>query len=157
MKKLLLLSLIAITFMACGEDATTMTTNAQEEKTILCVDVLNKNTISELFKEAKEIVLTTERGTNYCAYTFTLNKEKHYTHLSIGAVNWATEAMLDQSVSYFTNVKALDGVGEKAYITTSGQISTLSDKNLIHVSVSANKPDIERSKLLTNDILKRMK
>ena len=162
MKKLLLLSLTAITFMACGDDTTT-TTNTQEEKTILCVDVLNKDTINELFKEAKEITATSERE-RYCAYKFKLGSEQFYTHLSVGGIGFANLAMLEQSVSQFSaavakNNKVLKGIGEKAYSTSiaGGQITALANKNLIHVAVTGNKFDEEKSKLLANDIFKRIK
>ena len=164
MKKLLLLSLTPITFIACGEDTTTTkTSNTQKEETILCVDVLNKNTIKELFKEAKELTVTKERE-NYCAYKFKLGSEQFYTHLSVGGIGFANLAMLEQSVTQFSasvtkNNKLLQDVGEKAYSTSlaGGQISAFSDGNLIHVAVTGNKFDLEKSKLLTNAIFKKMK
>lgn len=161
MKKLLLISLIAFTFVACGDD--TNTSNPQEEKKVVCKDVLNKNTIQTLFKEAKEITVTSERE-NYCAYKFKVNQEQFYTHLSIGGIGFANVAMLEQSVTKLSasvtkNNKLLKDVGEKAYATSlgGGQISAFSDGNLIHVAVSGDKFYEEKSKKLANEILKRIK
>lgn len=157
MKTKLSVVLIALTFLACGGDSnkTSQETEAAE-KTVVCSDLYNAKSLKNLFKEATEIKETRARD-NYCSYTFTLNKEKHYTHLSIGGLGFANVAMLEQSVSVFTKVEPIEGVGEKAYMTTSGQISALSDKNLIHVSVSASSPDKERSKRLATEMLNRLK
>lgn len=164
MKKLLLLALTAITFIACGDDTTTTTAiDIEKGKSILCINVLNKNTIKELFKEAKELTITREKE-NYCSYKFKLGSEQFYTHLSVGGIGFANIAMLEQSITQLSasvtkNNKSLKGVGEKAYSTSiaGGQVSAFSDGNLIHVAVTGNKFDEKRTKLLANDILKRMK
>ena len=164
MKKPVLLFITAVTFMACGNSSENKHVNeTKKEKIILCVDVLNTDTIKKLFKKANEITATSERE-NYCAYKFKLGSEQFYTHLSIGGVSFANLAMLEQSVTQLSasvtkNNKLLKDVGEKAYSTSfaGGQISAFSDGSLIHVAVMGNKFDLEKSKLLANDIFKRMK
>ena len=131
-------------------------------KKIICKDIYNEKIIKKVLKNIQDFqdFQETKAREDYCAYKFKISGMQYYTHLSIGGLGFANIAMLEQSISMLKTVtsKPIKGVGEKAYVTTlgAGQISAFSDGNLIHVSLSADGFEEEKTKLLTNAIFKKL-
>ena len=169
MQKKSLLLFIAFTFIACGENSNQKSLEVIQEtaqKEIGCIEILNKNSIQEVFKEAKEIdVLIDMPERHYCQYIFKLSNESYSAYLTIGVLNTATKETLEQAVSVTSKQTLLKNVGEKAYRTSvgTGQISALANGDLIHVAVGKRSNrgpdefDEEKSKDLTNHIFNIMK
>jgi len=161
--KLLLLSLIIMAFTACGESSTATSNHKlkseKEDNTIMCKDIYNETIIKKVLKNVQDFEETSAKE-KYCAYKFKIEGMQYYTHLSVGGLKHANLAMLEQSMSMFKTVtfKPIEGVGEKAYVSTvgGGQISAFSNGNLIHVALSANAFEEEKTKLLTNAIFEKL-
>lgn len=159
--KLLILSLIVLALTACGESSDEASkAEVRSEKELMCKDIYNEKIIKKVLKNIQDFKETLANE-KYCAYTFKIEGMQYYTHLTIGVVAVANLAMLEQSMSMFKTVtfKPIEGVGEKAYLSTvgGGQISAYSDGNLIHVALSADAFEEEKTKLLTNTIFKKLK
>jgi len=167
MQKNIFLFFIAFIFMACGDNAKSNEGILKiPKKQVSCTEILNKKSIQEVLKEAKNIdILSDDSKHHYCMYIFELSNDAYSAYLTIGVFNTATEAMLEQAVSFSSKKTLLKDVGEKAYKTSvgTGQISALANGNLIHVAVGKrsnrgpDKFDEEKSKRLTNHIFEVMK
>ncbi len=165
--------LALITFLvACGENESSQTSSSSNasssqptkkpEKLLAC-SILSEEYIKSTYPGAT-ISQMKEGGRTYplCSARFKFNNLEYDLSLTLGVIGGADESFLESSVSYFKGkgkIQAIQGAGEKAYnrMGGAGQISALSNGNLIHVSAYiANKYDLELSKKITNDMFKEL-
>ena len=158
MKKILILSILAMTFMACGGEENTNGATVEEKKFSSCKDIYTEEYIRSKFSDIQEIKSSFDRG---CGYVIIGKNETYNTFYIVN--QGANENMLTQSVSYFSGVKPFPDLGENAYIYSVGgikQVTLLENSNLIssYVWLSSNfKFDKEKTIELVLDMNEKLK
>ena len=155
MKNILILSLLAITFMACGGS----TTAVEKNKSLSCSDIYTEEYIKSKFSDVEEIISKVQRSS--CGYIIKCKTETYNTFYTLQQN--ANEAMLTQSLSYFDGARPFKALGENAYIYSVGgikQVTLLENSNLIssYVWLSSNfKFDKEKTIELVLDMNEKLK
>jgi len=169
MKKKLTILIIISLLSACGSEQNSNSSSKQNKISkhtnsyINPCDVLSESYIKETFTSSNEIN-TTERKTTYpiCMASFKAADIEYNINLTLGSTSGADIGLLEASMSYFIKKKSVtlvSGVGEKAYTRSgmSGQLSTVGNGYLIHVSVfNANQYDLKLTKNVANDMLEAL-
>lgn len=159
MKKILILSFIAIIFMACGGDDISNDKTIEEEKDFGCVDIYTEAYIKSKFSDVQKIEYFPNMGA--CSYSIKTKTETYMTFY--GVSKGSNESMLTQTLSYFSGAKALPELGENAYIYPVGgiqQITLLDNGNLITANIwldSNNQFDKEKTIELIRDMNEKLK
>ena len=130
MKKILILAILAITFIGCGVDNKTV----EEKKSLSCADIYTEEYIKSKYTNINEVKSSFTSGT--CGYWIQTKSEIYNTSYNIREN--ATEQMLTQVLSYFSGVKPFSELGDDAYIYSVGsikQVTLLNNGNLITSSI----------------------
>lgn len=159
MKKILILSIVAIAFMACGGESSNGTTMVEDKKFLSCSDIYTEKYIKSKFLDVEKIKSYPQHGT--CGYAIKCKSETYNTFYTVQQN--ANESMLTQSLSYFNGVKPFEELGKDAYIYEVGgikQITLLDNGNLISANVwrdSNSQFDMKRTKELILDMNEKLK